>query len=439
VTPNQLTRLFQICQIFRLHFADDWVGDTPALVSFQFLGKEADVALTAPLLFLICCSSGLWAFSFGLGSQVVTHWLKAQGCSDTVVGLAHSFYYLGVAVGSCAAPWMTRRFGPARCATVGMIAAGMTLAAFPLGSDSMSWCVLRFLNGWASAMSLVPLETLVSRDSLPEKKTTNFAFYGVSLTIGGAIGISMGLNIYVPGRTLAFILGGSVPMIAGLILLRGMGGNAESSARYASEGSHGVGWIRNFLSYGTAWFQGFLEGGMLAFLSLFLIARGFSTELAGMLMSVTMIGVIAFQVPVGWLADRWGKTLLLLICYAAVALGLLAIPWLSQALLLALGLFVFGACTGAMYPLGLSLLGDNMPESALPRAYARYLAIECVGSQAGAAAMGKARDQWGEAAMFAVGFVALVVVLALWLALHLMLRKRWNADTPAEAERRIAA
>jgi MFS family permease len=397
------------------------------------------VALTARLLILICCTSGCWAFSFGLGSQVITHWLKAQGCSDTVVGLAHSFYYFGVAAGSCAVPWMSRRFGPARCATAGMIAAGVTLAAFPLGGGPAFWCLLRFLNGWAGAMSLVPLETLVSRDSRSDRRTTNFAFYGVSLTVGGAIGIAIGLNLYVPGRTLAFLLGGSVPIASGLILLGGMGAATDCSTRRASNASRRLDLARNFLSYGTAWFQGFLEGGMLAFLSLFLIARGFPTEIAGVLMSVTMIGVIAFQVPVGWLADRWGKTRMLLICYAAVGLGLLAIPWLSQALMLALGLFVFGACTGAMYPLGLALLGDNMPESALPRAYAWYLAIECVGSQVGAAAMGTARDQWGEAAMFAVGFAALVVVLTCWLGLQLWQRKRQNAESLAEAERRIAA
>lgn len=394
------------------------------------------MALTARLLFLICCTSGCWAFGFGLGSQVVTHWLKAQGCSDTVIGLAHSFYYFGVAAGSCAVPWLTRRFGPARCAAAGMIAAGVTLAAFPGGGDPATWCLLRFVNGWAGAMSLVPLETIVSRDSLPAKKTTNFACYGVSLTVGGAIGIAIGLNLYVPGRTLAFFLGGSVPIVAGLILLRGM--TADSLPRAVAQGGS-LGWARNFLSYGTAWFQGFLEGGMLAFLSLFLIARGFSTEMAGILMGVTMIGVIVFQVPVGWLADRWGKTRMLLACYGAVAVGLLAIPWLSHTLVLGAGLFVFGACTGAMYPLGLSLLGDKMPEPALPRAYAWYLAIECVGSQAGAAAMGKARDQWGEAAMFAVGFVALLAVLAIWLALQLSLRNWQNAKPPVEEERRIAA
>jgi MFS family permease len=396
------------------------------------------VALTARLLFLICWTSGCWAFSFGLGSQVVTHWLKAQECSDTVVGLAHSFYYFGVAVGSCAVPWMTRRFGPTWCATAGMIAAGLTLAAFPWGNDPASWYLLRFLNGWAGAMSLVPLETIVSRDSLPDRKTTNFAFYGVSLVVGGALGTAIGLNVYVPGKTLAFYLGGSVPIAAGLILLRGMGTAPRRIDQ--PDARSPLGWTRNFLSYGTAWFQGFLEGGMLIFLSLFLIARGFSPEVAGMLMGVTMIGVIVFQVPVAWLADRWGKTPMLLACYAAAALGLLAIPWLSQTLVLALGLFVFGACTGAMYPLGLSRLGDNMPDAALPRAYAWYLAVECVGSLAGAAAMGWGRDQWGEGAMFAVGFAALLVVLAAWLGLQLLLRNRMNAGglSPDE-KRRIAA
>jgi uncharacterized membrane protein len=67
-----------------------------------------------------------------------------------------------------------------------------------------------------------------------------------------------------------------------------------------------------------------------------------------------------------------------------------------------------------MYPLGLSMLGDRIAESGLARAYAWYLAIECVGSQLGAAAMGAARDFWGGASMFVVGLAAVVGVLNVW-------------------------
>src|ERR1043165_1469236 len=163
-------------------------------------------------------------------------------------------------------------------------------------------------------MSLVPLETLISRDSPPEKKTQNFGFYGLSLTIGGAIGIGMGLHLYRPGHTLAFYLGGCVPIAVSFALYAGMRHYLQQRTQ-TPEPRYPLGWTSNFLSYGTAWCQGFLEGGMLAFLSLFLITRGFSQDEAGLFMSVTMIGVILFQVPVSWLADHHGRTPIFLGCY----------------------------------------------------------------------------------------------------------------------------
>jgi hypothetical protein len=47
------------------------------------------------------------------------------------------------------------------------------------------------------------------------------------------------------------------------------------------------------------------------------------------------------------------------------------------------------------------------------------MAMECVGSQLGAAAMGLARDGWGESGMFPVGVAALLLVLVPWALLRL--------------------
>ncbi len=395
------------------------------------------LALNARSLCVIGAASAGWAFSFGLGSQVVSHWLKEQGNSDTVIGLSHSFYYFGLAVASCLVPLMTRRLGPVWCAALGMIFSGVTLALFPLADNVALWYLLRFLNGWAGAMSLVPLETIVSRDSAPEKKTVNFGCYGVSLTVGGALGIAVGPHLYPLGYGTTFSMGACAPLVAAGVLLAGMWRHSRQSV--AHDSAVPLGWGRNFLSYGTAWAQGFLEGGMLAFLLLFLETRGLSSEAAGTLMSVTMIGIILFQVPIAWLADRLGKTSMLLGCYSVVVLGLIAIPWLPNGYWLAFTLFAFGAFTGAMYPLGLSLLSDNMPEAGLARAYAWYLAIECVGSQAGAAAMGKARDLWGESSMFVVGLAAVLAVLGVWLALRVTLRKEIDVGTAAPSDQRQAA
>jgi MFS family permease len=228
---------------------------------------------------------------------------------------------------------------------------------------------------------------------------------------------------------LTFGVGAIVPVLTALIVDDGL--LRRSSQDNADDGTAPLGWGRNFLSYGTAWSQGFLEGGMLAFLVLFLEARGLATATAGLLMSVMMLGVILFQVPMSWLADHCGKTPMLLVCYGLVASGLASIPWLPNGIWLAIALFTFGAFTGAMYPLGLSLLSDRMPAHGLARAYAWYLAIECIGSQLGAAAMGKARDHWGETSMFAIGLAAIIGVLVSWVAVRAWLTK--SAGSPCAA------
>jgi MFS family permease len=377
-------------------------------------GCAMGMPFTTRSLVVICVASGSWSISFGLGSQVVTHWLNSLGASNTVIGLNHATYYLGLTLASLLAPRLMQRFGM-RCAVAGMVVSGLSLAVFPWMGGPVGWFVCRLINGMASALSLIPLETLVSRDSSAEVRTRNFGFYAVALTLGGALGIWLGLHFFQSSDPLPFYLGGMLPLGAALLLLRGPAfapfGNQET-------GVGSLAWKENFLSFGTGWCQGFLEGGMLAFLSLYLVALGMSNDTAGTLMGVTMIGVILFQVPVGWLADRLGRLPVLLGCYALVLASLVLVPWCEEAFWVGWWLFVLGASSGALYPLGLALLGDHVSEGALVRAYSWFLALECLGSQMGAAAMGKARDHWGEASMFGVGQSAVALVLIFGLVFH---------------------
>src|SRR5262249_5039124 len=154
----------------------------------------------------------------------------------------------------------------------------------------------------------------------PTQRARNFSFYAVALTLGGAIGMWAGLDSYRPGDASVFFLGGLFPVAAGLILLQTLPPAVVSTLPSATPLP--IDWGRHFLAYGSAWFQGFLEGGMLAFLSLYLESIGVSAAGAGRLMGVTMLGVLLFQVPAAWLADRLGRMAALLACYVVVAAGL---------------------------------------------------------------------------------------------------------------------
>lgn len=388
-------------------------------------------------LLLVCLTSGGWAFSFGVGTQIVTHWLHSHGQTNFAIGLNNSAYYLGIAIASLFVPWLTYRFGTT-CAATAMASSGVLLAIFPFGTGNLWWFGLRFLIGVAGAVSLIPLEAVVSRYSDAGCRAKNFGFYAVALTLGGAIGISTGLYCYEFIPQLAFLLGGIVPVLSGVLVWRAL---ADFNLPIDQVCQAPISWSRNSLSYSAAWSQGFLEGGLITFLSLYLVSLGMSKDMAGVQIGVTMVGVVLFQVPVGWLADRFGRTRILLLAYGMVVIGLAVLPMLELSWALPVCLFLFGAWCGAMYPVGLALLGEHTPTASLPRAYARYLAIECFGSQMGAAAMGKARDWWGEASMFLVGLAAVGAALCACLLVLVTKRLRGSSaptDLKVAPDRRAA-
>src|SRR5262249_3573486 len=130
-----------------------------------------------------------------------------------------------------------------------------------------------------------------------------------------------------------------------------------------------------------------------------------------------MIGVILAQAPVAWLADRLGRTAVLVGCNVVALLGIGCLMLPLGHVWMALWLFAVGACSGAFYPLGLALLGGRTPPAGLARASAWYLAINCVGSMVGPVIAGAVMDWFGRGAMFAAGAAAVGGVLAVWLAL----------------------
>jgi MFS family permease len=382
---------------------------------------------------VICLSSAGWAFSFGVGAPLASLWLKQAGCSDTVIGLNTAVYYGGLGGAALLVPRLMRRWGPA-CSAAGMAASGLTVMLFPLGGGLAWWFAIRLLNGIAAALSLIPLETYVNRDLPADRRARNFGLYAVALTLGWALGSGIGLALVADQARLAFVLGGAAALLAGAVVRLALPPIEECMAAAAAPPRLDL--RGNVLSFGSAWSQGFLEGGMVAFLSLYLLGLHLSEQHVGWLTSLTMVGVIAFQVPVAWLADRWGRLPVLLGCYALVAVSLVALPWTGSSPLLPLWLFMVGACSGAFYPLGLALLGERLPDTQLARANAWYLSLECLGSLMGPALMGLARDAAGETAMFAVGEAAVLAVPVAWL----LMRRR--AATPALAalpDRRQAA
>jgi MFS family permease len=312
-----------------------------------------------------------------------------------------------------------------------MIISGVTVAAFPWGATAAGFFALRALNGVASAMSLIPLESRVNRDAAPKERARNFGFYAFSVALGWAIGNLVGLQMYPVYPRAAFFLGGLVSISAGLLLLAQLPWPAEAAGDHEKLGR--IPMRPNFLSFGSAWSQGFLEGGMVAFMSVYLLFLGMSENRVSWLTSAIMIGVILFQVPVAWLADRLGRIRVLLACYGATLAGLFFLSSCGDSAWLTTALFLVGACSGAFYPLGLAILGERVSGPQLAGASAWYLGINCVGSLVGPVVTGFAMDRLGKASMFSVGAAAVLCVLAGWILLGLLSGRRGRRASASES------
>jgi MFS family permease len=239
---------------------------------------------------------------------------------------------------------------------------------------------------------------------------------------------------------LVFALGG-VPVLVAAGLIRLCPGAFAPAAQESGPCPElAVG--RNVLSFGSAWGQGFLEGGMVGHLAVYLLFLGMTAGAASWVIAGIMVGVILFQVPVAWLADRFGRTRALLGCYAATALALLVMPFCGPSGWLVGALLVAGACSTSFYPLGMTLLGERLPQSAMARGNARFLMFNCLGSLVGPAVCGVAMQWFGKPALFVAAEGAVLLVLAVWAA-RLYAERRHERESREESavveERRRAA
>lgn len=382
-------------------------------------------------LLMLCLASGGWGFGFGLGAPLASLWLRDAGSSAQIIGLNTSLYYLGVAVAAFATPYLMRR-ASRLCVVGGIVVDAVVIALFPWTNALSAWFALRLLGGMATALSIIPMETLVNYNAPPEHRGRDFGFYAFSVALGVALGSLVGLPLYPLAPRLAFALGGLVTLAAGLVAWIGWPASPAfqpdeaAQVRLASRT-----YESNTLCYGTAWLQGFLEGGLITFLSIYLLGLGYTVGGTSLLAGCLFAGVILCQLPLAWLADRLGQFHVLLGCHGLLITALLLVRWGPETPLLVLALILLGACCGALYPLGLALLGERVPLAGLPQANAWYLASNCAGSLCGPVLFGWTIDWFGQPAQFLAGTAATAVIVGLGIAM--------SKGTPARNKPRTAA
>jgi MFS family permease len=368
-----------------------------------------------PLLpiYLSCLGYGVQA---GAAMPLVPLALEHRGIDTVTIGLVEAVWGIGMIATAHRIPAMAARLGAVRLVCGALAASAALAVAFAFTTSLPLWFVLSFLMGMVGGVPWVVSEIWINLVADEERRGRAVAIYVTLMATGMAAGpLALQLvGVYGPRPFLA---------CAGLALLVALPLLPSWNSAPAIQSTKEGGFARILLLV-PALLLGALASGLgeqaaFAFLPIYALRSGVPAETGVLWLSAFVVGNIALQWPIGWLADHLDRRLILAGCALTSAALTACLPLLDvkghaiPALLVA-----WGGVSFAIYSVGLALLGQRFKGDDIARANAALTSIYTLGGMIGPPIAGTALDLAGRpgfglslAACYAVASVGALLAM----------------------------
>jgi len=358
------------------------------------------------------------SFAFGLGfggfAPLVALTLESRGIDAVMIGANSSMSPIGVILASAATPWLVRRFGTVTVFYLGVGLSFLAMLAMPFVDNLAVWFVLRLLIGMGIAGPWVISETWINQASTMATRARIMAVYTSVLAAGFAVGPLLLATVGI-GTTIGFVLcallfgAGALP----IWLVRRHAPTLDQAHKTPMLGIL----LRAPTILGAAFVAGLMDAAIFSFLPIYGLRIGLAEQSAIALLSLFLIGNLLFQLPIGWLADKVNRRMVLAVCAGISAVGPIVVALLADDLLLAaLPLLIWGGTAWSLYSIALAMLGDRFDGTALATANAAFVIAFELANVVGPPTAGAALEIWPPhgliAFMAAAGAIYFVIVVA---------------------------
>jgi MFS family permease len=331
--------------------------------------------------------------TFGFQPPLIALVLERAGSSSLAIGAVTSASLIAIISFGPLYPRVIARLGLRRSMIAGIGCGALILALMPLMAGAPIWFGLRFLTGCTLGLSWIASEIWLNTVSGADARGTVMGVYGTVFSLGTVAGPAL-LEFTGTSGGLPFGVGAAA-LIVTLLPLAALENTAGAPQSFTPLREL-TGVIRAVpLVMLAALVAGLVESADPSLLPLFALRGGFGESTALFLLAVFVAGNVVLQVPIGLLADRFGRRRLLGACALASGLGpLLLQPFFAMPVLLWPLLFVWGGTLYAFYSLGVAMLGAKFPPALLPTANTVFVMVYCLGGVIGPSAGGFALDRW---------------------------------------------
>jgi len=352
--------------------------------------------------------------------------LVQAGASATAIAVMAALPALGTIGMSFCLAALTRRLGAKSLLLGGIALSGVCVLILATPYAPIPWLLSRLGTGVSASILFGLGEARILEISSDGARGRWTGLYATSLTtcqfagptMLAALGTQTGLPLYVAA---------ALHVVSGAFVI---GSRWRDTAPPAPQAALTLrAFLRSSLPLASAvlFFAAF-DSAVLSLLPVYGLKLGLATRLAILLATVVFLGDACLQIPIGWVADRFGRPIAHLGCALmtgviafALSAGAAATPALWPCL------FLMGGTAGALYTLAIVRLGDRLRGTRLISANAFVGLLWGVGALCGPVA--------GSLAMAAVppqGLMLFVGAGALGCLLLMLRRSRVDLE-PARA------
>jgi MFS family permease len=306
----------------------------------------------------VIATVSVFAIAQGLSYPLLSFILQRQGVSPALIGLSAAMSPIGFILSSPLIPAVSRRFGAGRTALTCAALSAIVLALIGWTQDVYAWFVLRFLLGVAVNPLYVLSEVWMIALAPPSRRGRIMGIYTTLISAGFAAGPICLLVVGTEGWP-PFLVGIVAFMICGLCLgavlhrlpdMKGEGGKHVSVFGFLP-----LAWV---LLAAVAIAAGF-EQGILALLPVYGTSHGIAETTMSALLAVMIAGNIAFQIPLGLLAERGSARAVKFGCVLTAVAGCALLPAVIETPLVWPFVFLWGAVSYGIYTMSIIELGER--------------------------------------------------------------------------------
>ncbi|WP_417549056.1 MFS transporter [Methylophaga sp.] len=309
-------------------------------------------------------SISLLATGYGLLMTFIGIFLKQEGLTEGVIGLINSAFFLGAMLAAVFSQKLIVTVGHARSFSAFSAIMVMAFLGHALWFDPWFWATLRLISGFAFYAMLIVLESWLNEKSSTDDRGKILAIYTIVFFLALALGQLL-LMLEMSATTI-FILG-SILVLWSLVLVavtRVSQPVLKPFERYS---------MPKLLSIAPLALVGSFIGGVFigafyTMLPLYVLNVFDQPKVVSLFMTITILGGLMAQLPVGMLSDRLGRRKMLAwsgFFGAGVFLLMLVLPLIwreSETLLYTVG-FLLGISLFSIYPLSVARANDVFDEN----------------------------------------------------------------------------